>query len=348
MKVLDRAQSRIPQPWRTILDWFITVAVAVAFVLTFQAQVAKPYRIPSPSMEPTLHCAKPTAFCQGRFSDRVIANRLAYRFGDPKRGQIVVFRAPETAQRCGLSDGGSTFVKRIIGLPGELVSERDGVIYINGDRLIEPYVDPVSGRSRNRQVAARYAGSLLRTRRQSDPLLRLPHLGNGASRQLDRPGNAHVLAAKPRFLPLARPASCPHRSLEGGFAEPKVEAAGIEPASAAAPDRASTSVVCALHSPADRFADRSTVGLAILKCRASGDWLSIGAEPDRLAPLPEPGPSSERRRLPSFARRRVRDRSSHLRFSRLINEADRGPGLAALPENRPRRNLIAPVSSYSV
>ena len=142
MKVFDRAQSRIPQPWRTIVDWFVTVAAAVAFVLTFQAQVAKPYRIPSGSMEPTLHCARPGDFCQGRFSDRVIANRLAYRFGEPKRGQIVVFRAPEAAQRCGLGDGGSTFVKRIIGLPGELVSERDGIVYINGGRLIEPYVDP--------------------------------------------------------------------------------------------------------------------------------------------------------------------------------------------------------------
>jgi len=142
MKLLDRAQSRIPKRWRTVVDWFVTIAAAVALVLIFQAQVAKPYRIPSPSMEPTLHCAKPTAFCQGRFGDRVIANRLAYRFGEPKRGQIVVFRAPETANRCGLSDGGSTFVKRIVGLPGERVSERDGVIYIDGGRLIEPYVDP--------------------------------------------------------------------------------------------------------------------------------------------------------------------------------------------------------------
>jgi signal peptidase I len=141
MKVLDRAQGRIPQPWRTILDWIITIAVAIAFVLTFEAQVAKPYRIPSPSMEPTLHCARPVAFCQGRFSDRVIANRLAYRLGDPKRGQIVVFRAPAAAERCGSRNGGSTFVKRIIGLPGELVSERDGVIFINGERLVEPYVD---------------------------------------------------------------------------------------------------------------------------------------------------------------------------------------------------------------
>jgi signal peptidase I len=141
MKLLDRAQSGIPQPWRTIVDWSVTIAVAVAFVLTFQAQVAKPYVIPTPSMEPTLHCAKPTAFCQGRFSDRVIANRLAYRLADPKRGQIVVFRTPEAAERCGLGDGGSTFVKRIVGLPGERVSARDGVIYIDRDRLVEPYVD---------------------------------------------------------------------------------------------------------------------------------------------------------------------------------------------------------------
>ena len=45
MRILDHAQSRIPQPWRTIVDWFVTIAVAVAFVLTFQAQIAKPYRI---------------------------------------------------------------------------------------------------------------------------------------------------------------------------------------------------------------------------------------------------------------------------------------------------------------
>jgi len=142
MKVLDRTQSQVPQPWRTIVDWLVTLGVAVAFVLAFEAEVAKPYRIPSSSMERTLHCAKPGAFCEGRFSDRVIANRLAYRFGDPERGQIVVFKAPERAQRCGSGDGGSTFVKRIVGLPGELVSERDGTIHINGERLIEPYVDP--------------------------------------------------------------------------------------------------------------------------------------------------------------------------------------------------------------
>jgi signal peptidase I len=142
MKVLDRRLSRIPQPWRTIVDWLVTISVAVAFVLALQAEVAKPYRIPSSSMEPTLHCAKPGDFCEGRFDDRVVANRLAYRFSDPKRGQIVVFTAPGAADRCSAGDGGSTFVKRIVGLPGELVSERGGVVYIDGERLVEPYVDP--------------------------------------------------------------------------------------------------------------------------------------------------------------------------------------------------------------
>ncbi len=142
MRILDRAQGRIPQPWRTIIDWLVTIAVAAAFVLAFQAQVAKPYRIPSPSMEPTLHCARPTADCQGRFGDRVIANRLAYRFGDPERGQIVVFQAPGTAERCRPGAGRSTFVKRIVGLPGELISERKGTVFVDGRRLIEPYVDP--------------------------------------------------------------------------------------------------------------------------------------------------------------------------------------------------------------
>ena len=142
MKVLDRAQSRIPQPWRTIVDWLVTIAFAIAFVLAFEAEVAKPYRIPSPSMEPTLHCAKPVAFCQGRHSDRVIADRVAYRFGSPRRGQIVVFNAPPRADRCGADEGGSTFIKRMVGLPGEIVSMHDGVVFIDGDRLSEPYVDP--------------------------------------------------------------------------------------------------------------------------------------------------------------------------------------------------------------
>jgi signal peptidase I len=127
---------------RRLLDWALTIAVAIAAVLAFEAEVAKPYRIPSSSMEPTLHCAKPGVWCEGAFSDRVLVNRLAYRFASPRRGQIVVFKAPAAASRCGAGDGGSTFVKRLIGLPGDRISERDGYVYVDGRRLSEPYIDP--------------------------------------------------------------------------------------------------------------------------------------------------------------------------------------------------------------
>jgi signal peptidase I len=123
---------------RKLVDWVVTIAVALVFVLVFEAEVAKPYRIPSSSMEPTLHCAKPGAWCEGRFNDRVIANRLAYRFENPKRGQIVVFRAP--ADACGI---GGTFVKRLIGLPGDTVTESTGFVSVNGKPLHEPYVNPL-------------------------------------------------------------------------------------------------------------------------------------------------------------------------------------------------------------
>ena len=135
---VDRLTQGLPHPLRVALDWILTLAIAFAIVLTLKVEVANPYRIPSSSMEPTLRCAKPASGCEATFSDRVIANRLAYRFRDPHRGDIVVFTAPPTAkQRC--TEGG-TFVKRLIGLPGEVVSERDGYVYIDGKRLNEPYV----------------------------------------------------------------------------------------------------------------------------------------------------------------------------------------------------------------
>ena len=60
---------------------------------------------------------QPATGCEARFSDRVLANRFIYHFRDPKRGDIVVFETPPAAQeRCG---AGGTFVKRLIGLPGE-------------------------------------------------------------------------------------------------------------------------------------------------------------------------------------------------------------------------------------
>ena len=140
VRILDRSQSRLPSPLRTLIDWALTLSLAVVGVLIFQAEVAKPYRIPSPSMEPTLHCAKPVSGCMSRVSDRVIANRLVYRFREPERGEIIVFNAPPQVKAA--CDASGAFVKRIVGLPGESVSMRAGHVFINGARLSEPYIRP--------------------------------------------------------------------------------------------------------------------------------------------------------------------------------------------------------------
>jgi signal peptidase I len=125
---------------RIALDWILTIAGAVGIVIAVKFYVVNPYRIPSSSMEPTLHCARNGMGCEARFSDRVLANRLIYHFRDPRRKEIVVFDTPLKAkQMCG---AGGVFVKRIIGLPGDLWSERNGYVYINGKRLDEPYIKP--------------------------------------------------------------------------------------------------------------------------------------------------------------------------------------------------------------
>jgi signal peptidase I len=139
--IRGRLFGRLPHPWRRVLDWVLTIAVAVGLVLVFEAEVAKPYRVPSSSMEPTLHCAKPARGCRAHYSDRVIALRIIYRFRGPHRGEIAVFHAPASAASCGES-GSLIFIKRVIGLPGETVSERNGTVFVNGKRLAEPYVPP--------------------------------------------------------------------------------------------------------------------------------------------------------------------------------------------------------------
>jgi signal peptidase I len=141
---IDVLTHGLPRQWRIVIDWAITILGAVAIVLAIKAYVVNPYRIPSSSMEPTLHCARPGSGCEARWSDRVLANRFIYHFRDPKRGEIVVFKTPPAAQvACNSGEqgaGGETFVKRLVGLPGETWREQDGFIYIDGKKLNEPYV----------------------------------------------------------------------------------------------------------------------------------------------------------------------------------------------------------------
>jgi signal peptidase I len=146
---IDRLFPNLPHGWRVALDWVVTIVGAVAIVLAIKAWVVNPYRIPSSSMEPTLHCARPAPGCEARTSDRVLACRFCYRLHAPRRRDIVVFNTPKLAeQECG-SEG--TFVKRLIGLPGDVWEERAGYVYIDGKKLDEPYIQP--GRRDDRTLA---------------------------------------------------------------------------------------------------------------------------------------------------------------------------------------------------
>ena len=139
---VDRLTAGLPHALRVVVDWAVTLVGAVAIVLALKAWVVNPYRIPSSSMEPTLHCARPGDGCQAGTSDRVLANRFVYHLRKPRRGEIVVFETPPQAlARCG---AGGTFVKRLVGLPGDILSFRDGRLFVNGKLLREPYarIDP--------------------------------------------------------------------------------------------------------------------------------------------------------------------------------------------------------------
>ncbi len=143
---VDRLTAGLPSGLRIAIDWLVTILGAILIVLAVKQWVVNPYRIPSSSMEPTLNCAQPAIGCLAsggllNGSDRVLACRICYDFSSPQRGDIVVFTAPPLAVvKCG---EGGTFVKRLIGMPGDTVYEdKHGFIWINGKKLNEPYVQP--------------------------------------------------------------------------------------------------------------------------------------------------------------------------------------------------------------
>jgi signal peptidase I len=136
--------TAVPPKLRVILDWTVTIGAAVAIVLALKTWVVNPYRIPSSSMETTLRCARTAADsgCTARYSDRVLADRLIYRFRGPHRGEIAVFHEPEAARLACRSADGSVLVKRVVGLPGDRITEHKGWIFVDGKRLAERYLPP--------------------------------------------------------------------------------------------------------------------------------------------------------------------------------------------------------------
>lgn len=100
---------------------FKIVAFAAIFALIFTNFIVINAEVPSGSMRDTIW--------EG---DRLFGFRLAYKFSDPKRGDIIIFKFPD--------DESQNYVKRIIGLPNDIVQIKGGRVYINGEELDEPYI----------------------------------------------------------------------------------------------------------------------------------------------------------------------------------------------------------------
>ena len=106
----------------------------VVAVVVFAVAFVRLFREPTSSMEPTLHCATPGPGCLGGADDKFAVLKI----GGWGRGDVVVFDTPPAAvERCQVA---GKFVKRVIGLPGDTVRERNGVVSVDGRRLSEPYL----------------------------------------------------------------------------------------------------------------------------------------------------------------------------------------------------------------
>jgi signal peptidase I len=129
----------------SLFEYILIAVVAVAVALLVQAFLVKPYRIPSPSMVDTLQPG-----------DRVLVNRALYHLRDVEHGDIIVFRYP--------LDTSVVFIKRVVGLPGDVLEARDGRLVRNGEEVVEPYVHVTGGRTDPTDPAALLSGTTM-----SDP-----------------------------------------------------------------------------------------------------------------------------------------------------------------------------------
>ena len=109
---------------RRSAGWLVAIAGTVVLALILRTFVVQTFWIPTGSMEPTL-----------TKGDRIVVNELAYRLGEPRRGDVVVFRRPAS-----MPSAEAFLVKRVVAVGGESVSIRNGTVHVDGKALTEPYV----------------------------------------------------------------------------------------------------------------------------------------------------------------------------------------------------------------
>lgn len=126
-KNVDPAHQAAPEKkasgfWRDMLE---TILMAVVLFLLLNAVTSR-VRVYNVSMQPTLY--------EGNL---LVVNKLAYKLGDPKRGDIIVFHYHGTPTE--------DYIKRVIGLPGDTINVKNGIVQVNGQALTEPYIAELPG-----------------------------------------------------------------------------------------------------------------------------------------------------------------------------------------------------------
>lgn len=116
-----RASARGTHIVRELVETLL-LTLAVFFAVQFAVQA---YYVQGPSMQPGLYTG-----------ERVLVNKLAYRFGTPQRGDIVVLRTPDDPQ-------GEPLIKRIIAVPGDTLTISPEGVFVNGKKINEPYTYPL-------------------------------------------------------------------------------------------------------------------------------------------------------------------------------------------------------------
>ncbi len=111
--------------WKEIRSDVLMVVIALAIGLILSKYVIANAQVPSSSMETTVMAG-----------DRIFINRLSYVFEEPQRGDIVTFIYPD--------DGETLYLKRVMGLPGETIQGKGGVIYIDGKPLEKDFTQEIS------------------------------------------------------------------------------------------------------------------------------------------------------------------------------------------------------------
>ena len=109
---------------RALTEWVIILVVAVSVSMLVRTYVVQQFSIPSGSMEPTLNVG-----------DRILVDKLSVAWGSIHRGDIVVFRHPPKALTTCAPPVEPIFIKRVIGLPGDVLTSKGSTIYVDGKAL---------------------------------------------------------------------------------------------------------------------------------------------------------------------------------------------------------------------